>query len=434
MDPIKTGQYIRAQRKKLNLSQASLAEMLYVEPQTISKWERGLGMPDYDNIDRLKEIFGCTLTDILEPIEEISPIVTEETSTTETSLIIINKQKEQTEKVYEGFKFFDFLNGKKIKSALNKTFGIEYANTYNKNFLFKKVFKKRSKEDLEVSLTQGMFKEKTNHPVLGLQAPWVYMRTFFFILLCTAIAFLGAALYVPGPFIMVAPLLSTIPLLTFLFESNFARNFSIIEVLKTFMLGGLCSIILALLFAPESNNSVVSTIFIAPIFEEIFKALLVIYFVSKIKPKNLLTGLLIGFSVGAGFTFFENILYGTTYLLAGDLESACAITIVRTITDFFSGHHYWTAFFGAIYVFFKQKDKFELKDVFNWKVLLVLLFSISLHMLWNFSYSLESAFLSFAILSLVCVLSISTLILLINVGIAQMKVKGICEEYFSERI
>ena len=65
MNPINTGRFIRMQRKKLNLSQSALAAMLFVEPQTVSKWERGLGMPDYDNLDKLREIFACSLSDIL---------------------------------------------------------------------------------------------------------------------------------------------------------------------------------------------------------------------------------------------------------------------------------------------------------------------------------------------------------------------------------
>ena len=67
MDAVKTGVFIREQRKKMGLSQQQLAGLLHVEPQTVSKWERGLGMPDYDNLDRLKQIFQCSLTDILEP-------------------------------------------------------------------------------------------------------------------------------------------------------------------------------------------------------------------------------------------------------------------------------------------------------------------------------------------------------------------------------
>ena len=75
MDATKTGHFIREQRKRLGLSQLKLAEMLYVEPQTISKWERGLGMPDYDNVERLKEIFGCSLSDILEPTDTDDDLV-----------------------------------------------------------------------------------------------------------------------------------------------------------------------------------------------------------------------------------------------------------------------------------------------------------------------------------------------------------------------
>jgi transcriptional regulator with XRE-family HTH domain len=67
MNPIHTGCFIREQRKKLNLSQSKLAEMLGVEPQTVSKWERGVGFPDYPNVLKLAEIFSCSVQDILEP-------------------------------------------------------------------------------------------------------------------------------------------------------------------------------------------------------------------------------------------------------------------------------------------------------------------------------------------------------------------------------
>ena len=77
MDAVKTGIFIREQRKKMGLSQQQLAGLLCVEPQTVSKWERGLGMPDYYNVDRLKQIFKCSLTDILEPTDVYDDAVDE---------------------------------------------------------------------------------------------------------------------------------------------------------------------------------------------------------------------------------------------------------------------------------------------------------------------------------------------------------------------
>ena len=67
MDNVKTGKYIREQRIKKSLTQKELAERLDVEPQTVSKWERGMGVPDTSLLVPLAKIFGVTVEDILEP-------------------------------------------------------------------------------------------------------------------------------------------------------------------------------------------------------------------------------------------------------------------------------------------------------------------------------------------------------------------------------
>ena len=448
MNPIDTGRFIRIQRKKLNLSQSKLAEMLCVEPQTVSKWERGLGMPDYDNVDKLREIFGCTLSEILEPdfdepeetrVEEIAE---EKEQVTNLPILveIIDDKDEKTDKKKQ-FQFFDFLNKKKIKAMLEKMFGYEYANTYNEKFLFKNVFKKRSREEYETTLTQGMFRNKISHNVIGIEAPWLYMRLFFFMLLCTGVAFVLAIVGSPMPFVMVGGLCSALPLMMFLFESNFARNLSIVDVLKMFAIGGLGSIVLTLFLRISSNNDIVNTIVVAPIFEEICKAIMVVIFVAKIKPTNMLTGLLIGFSVGSGFSFFENVMYGFdnyiyALLVSGDEIVASSVSIgnivARTASDFLMGHHYWTGLFGAIYVLFKKKANFDIKELFQWRVMLALLFSMSLHAMWNGAASMDIPVLPVIMQLFVYALSVGSLIVLINVGIAQTRILGIWEDYQSE--
>mgnify|MGYP000001480163 FL=1 len=42
MDIIKIGNFIRECRKNKNLSQKQLADKLFIEPKTISKWETGV--------------------------------------------------------------------------------------------------------------------------------------------------------------------------------------------------------------------------------------------------------------------------------------------------------------------------------------------------------------------------------------------------------
>lgn len=52
---------IRLNRKNRGLTQLSLSEMLYVSPQTISKWESGASEPDAEKLCRLADIFGISL-------------------------------------------------------------------------------------------------------------------------------------------------------------------------------------------------------------------------------------------------------------------------------------------------------------------------------------------------------------------------------------
>ncbi|MBQ8392981.1 MAG: PrsW family intramembrane metalloprotease [Clostridia bacterium] len=448
MNPIDTGRFIREQRKKLNLSQSKLAEMLCVEPQTVSKWERGLGMPDYDNLDKLREIFGCTLSEILEPVfndeEGKIPEASEEKDTVTNLPILVDiiDDNQEIPRKKKRFRLFDFLNKKKISATLEKMFGYEYANTYSKKFLFKNIFKKRSREECETTLTQGMFKSRMNHNVIGLEAPWLYMRLFFFMLICSGISLVLAIVGLnPMPFVIIGGLCSVLPLMMFLFESNFARNLSIIDVGKMFTIGGLCSIILTVItsYLYPSNEIIIAVIF-APVFEEIFKVMVVIFFVALIKPTNMLTGLLIGFSVGAGFSFFENVHYAYNIAIEcaiyGDeiiaLIGSIFTIIFRTFYEFVMGHHYWTAIFGGIYVLFKKNAKFNFKELFQWRVMLSLLFQMVLHAMWNGASCLYIPIVPFIMKALVCVCSVGSLIVLINIGIAQTRILGIWEDYRSE--
>ncbi|MES2139260.1 MAG: pentapeptide repeat-containing protein [Bacteroidota bacterium] len=55
------GNKIAEARKKINLSQAELAQQVSISPQAVGKWERGESMPDITTLNRLAEIFGVDL-------------------------------------------------------------------------------------------------------------------------------------------------------------------------------------------------------------------------------------------------------------------------------------------------------------------------------------------------------------------------------------
>ena len=65
MDMQKTGDFIHAARKKLNMSQRALGEYLMVTDKAVSKWERGYACPDIEILKNMSVLFGCSISDIL---------------------------------------------------------------------------------------------------------------------------------------------------------------------------------------------------------------------------------------------------------------------------------------------------------------------------------------------------------------------------------
>ena len=65
MDQIKIGRFIAECRKKANLTQMQLAEKLGITDKAISKWERGVSMPDSSIMLELSDILGISVNELL---------------------------------------------------------------------------------------------------------------------------------------------------------------------------------------------------------------------------------------------------------------------------------------------------------------------------------------------------------------------------------
>ena len=65
MDQIKTGKFISTLRKEKGLTQAQLAEVLGISDKTISKWERGAGLPDVSLMLPLCSMLGINVNELL---------------------------------------------------------------------------------------------------------------------------------------------------------------------------------------------------------------------------------------------------------------------------------------------------------------------------------------------------------------------------------
>ena len=71
MDQIKIGKFIAECRKEKKLTQAQLAERLGITDKAVSKWERGLSLPDSSIMLELCTLLGITVNELLSG-EEIS--------------------------------------------------------------------------------------------------------------------------------------------------------------------------------------------------------------------------------------------------------------------------------------------------------------------------------------------------------------------------
>ena len=64
MDAIKLGKFLAQLRNEKKMTQAELAEKLYVDSNKISRWECGNSTPDFDSLIKMSEIFKVTLFEL----------------------------------------------------------------------------------------------------------------------------------------------------------------------------------------------------------------------------------------------------------------------------------------------------------------------------------------------------------------------------------
>ena len=65
MDLVKIGQYIAGKRKNLGLTQKQLAEKLGMSDKSVSKWERGICLPDVSIYSDLCLLLGISINEFL---------------------------------------------------------------------------------------------------------------------------------------------------------------------------------------------------------------------------------------------------------------------------------------------------------------------------------------------------------------------------------
>ena len=95
MDLIKIGKFIADCRKEKKLTQEQLAEKLYITDRAVSKWERGLSLPDADKMIDLCNILDINVNELLSG-EKID--MKDYEKKTEELLLELTKQEENKNK------------------------------------------------------------------------------------------------------------------------------------------------------------------------------------------------------------------------------------------------------------------------------------------------------------------------------------------------
>ena len=89
MDQIKIGRFIAASRKEKGLTQMKLAERLGITDKAVSKWERGIAMPDASLMLDLCEVLGISVNELLR-----GERITAESDGRENEKLLLNMARE----------------------------------------------------------------------------------------------------------------------------------------------------------------------------------------------------------------------------------------------------------------------------------------------------------------------------------------------------
>ena len=65
MDALKIGEFLKALRKSKGYTQQEVADELYVTQKTVSRWEKGEGIPDINIIVNVAEFYDVTVDELL---------------------------------------------------------------------------------------------------------------------------------------------------------------------------------------------------------------------------------------------------------------------------------------------------------------------------------------------------------------------------------
>jgi len=280
--------------------------------------------------------------------------------------------------------------------SIGKLAGNEESLNINLKDMFSEVFKKHTKEESDEIFIAGT---KSTTPKLDEISeewgrPWLFSRVFLafaitFAVLWVLVNSFENELAIPG-LIFIGALMVPLSCLFFFYESNAFKNISLFEVMKMFFIGGVLSLLSTMFlygfvtFSDEHNVYGTLTIidaFLVGLVEETGKALIIVYFINKMRTNKILNGLLIGAAIGAGFAVFESAGYILTYSLS-NVDNLTTLVFIRSWTAI-GTHIVWSAIIGAVIIIAKDNTKFSFNNIGNKSFLFFFFVSVLLHTIWD---------------------------------------------------
>ncbi|HDG3950595.1 TPA: PrsW family intramembrane metalloprotease [Staphylococcus aureus] len=335
----------------------------------------------------------------------MSSAITQSTKTSDIHNESIDKQMD--DKAYETAQNTDLKHEARslfdnATKSIGRLAGNDESLNLNLKDMFSEVFKPHTKNEADEIFIAGT--AKTTPAICDISEewgkPWLFSRVLFiaftvtFIGLWVMAAFFNNTNAIPG-LIFIGAL--TVPLsgLFFFYESNAFKNISIFEVIIMFFIGGVFSLLSTMVlyrfvvFSDQFERFGSLTFFdafLVGLVEETGKALIIVYFVNKLKTNKILNGLLIGAAIGAGFAVFESAGYILNFAL-GENVPLLDIVFTRAWTAI-GGHLVWSAIVGAAIVIAKEQHGFEFKDILDKRFLIFFLSAVGLHGIWDTSLTI----------------------------------------------
>lgn len=251
--------------------------------------------------------------------------------------------------------------------------------------------------------------------------PYLYLKFTYVILLLALISISNVSVVLSNVFIsMLIPVM----LLILLTEMDYPREIKGVKLLKYFLYGGTLSITIVYLFRGfvGYSNIFLFSDFLTGLVEESAKIIVVFLILRKHKIKHVLTGMLIGFAVGAGFDVFETTDYGIM-TLTGNQGTFIGMQLTLLIRSFYSlvgvGHHFWASILGGTLVYVSRSEQVRIKDFGHPIFIIMFLIVMSLHAMWNFT----NAYYTWPSYTVVILISLFIFLLMFYVAYTKAKIE-----------